>query len=516
MSGRVTRREFLWTTAASGLVVPLGLRAQTENNQSGLFRHGVASGDPLANRVILWTRVTPRNNRTNGAPNEVRWTIAANSAMTQVVATGTAFAASARDYTVKVDVGGLEPARTYFYAFETGSERSPIGRTRTLPAGSVDRVRLAVVCCANYPAGYFNVYRCVANVEELDVVVHVGDYIYEFENGRYGAGNSMGRIPDPPGEAVTLSDYRRRYAGYRTDADLQEVHRQHPFIAVWDDHEIANDAWRGGGVNHNPEQGEGAWETRRRAAFQAYLEWMPIRDPRGSEVRLYRNFRFGTLADLMMLDTRALRDKQVPPDDVPALNDKKRTLMGAAQEKWLFDQLRTSQRNGTPWKVIGQQVLFSRLSPPDRPVQNPDGWDGYQASRENVIDLLEREKVKDVAILTGDVHSSWAFDVPRNPWNGYRTTGEGSLAVELVSPAVSSPPLFTDETLREQTNLLKALWPHLKFLDGEHRGYVLVEITPKQLQAEWYHVPTVTDRSAQETRASRLICERGSSHLQQA
>jgi len=518
----LTRRQFLWSAAAAAALRSpasreawsAGLQAQADGESAaGPFRHGVASGDPQADRIILWTRVTPAANST--APHEVQWRLASDERMVQVVARGTARTASDRDFTVKVDAGGLQPGRPYYYAFETGRARSPIGRTRTLPAGT-DRIRLASVCCSNYPAGFFNVYRCVANRADLDAVVHLGDYIYEFENGRYGDGDGLLRIPEPRKEAVTLSDYRIRYATYRSDPDLQEAHRLHPFIAVWDDHELTNDAWSGGAVNHNPEEGEGDWATRRAAAYKAYLEWMPIREAPGGRIHLYRSFRFGNLTDLVMLDTRGLRDQQVGSTDVVALADTRRSMLGAQQETWLFDQLRASQRAGSAWRLIGQQVMFSRLGQPGRGALLPDSWDGYPAARDRVMDLLTSEPVPDVAVLSGDVHSSWAFDVPRNPWDGYDRAGKGSVAVELVAPAISSPPLFATPEMRDRSVLLRALLPHLKFLEGESRGYVLLDITRQQLRGEWYFVPTVLERSAAEQRAAAFVCERGSAHLAEA
>jgi alkaline phosphatase D len=356
------------------------------------------------------------------------------------------------------------------------------------------------------------VYRCVANRADLDAVVHVGDYIYEFENGRYGDGAGLLRIPEPQREAVSLSDYRIRYATYRSDPDLQEAHRQHPFIAVWDDHEVTNDAWSGGASNHNPEQGEGDWPTRQAAAYRAYLEWMPVREAPGAGIHLYRSFRFGSLLDLIMLDTRGLRDQQA--NDLAALIDPTRTMLGAAQEAWLFDELRSSQRAGTTWRLLGQQVLFARVTPPGWPVLSSDLWDGYQAARDRVLDFLATENVRDVAVLSGDLHSSWALDIARDPWRQYQpATGEGSLAVELLTPAISSPPLFATPSMRERAPLLRTFLPHLKFLDGDNRGYVLIDLTPKQIRADWYHVPTVLERTDAETRAASFVCEKGSSRL---
>jgi alkaline phosphatase D len=517
----LTRRQFLWSTAATAaLGAPslrepwsVALRAQANPEfASGRFRHGVASGDPLVDRVILWTRVTPPDGPAP-PPVEVGWRIATDERLSQIVARGTARTGGDRDFTVKVDAGGLQPGRPYYYGFESGGDRSPIGRTRTLPDGAVDRVRLASLCCANYPSGFFNVYRCVANRDDLDAVVHVGDYIYEFENGRYGDGSGLLRIPEPRREAFTLSDYRVRYATYRSDPDLQEAHRRHPFIAVWDDHEMTNDAWSGGAANHNPDQGEGDWPTRRAAAYKAYLEWLPIRETPAGDFHLYRSFRFGRLLDLIMLDTRGRRDRQVGSGDIEALADPRRSLLGAPQETWLFDELRASQRAGSGWRLLGQQVMFSRLGQPGRGALLPDSWDGYQAARDRVVDFLAAERVSDVAILSGDMHSSWAFDVARNPWDGYDRAGRGSLAVELVAPAISSPPLFTSPEMRDRSVLLRALLPHLKFLEGENRGYVLLDITRQQLRGEWYFVPTVLERSAAEHRAAALVCERGSAHL---
>lgn len=507
----LTRRQFLWGATASGLVFPVFASAQ---RGAQLFRHGVASGDPQTDRVILWTRVTPAGNIRLARPVELRWRIAADAAMARIVQSGTATATVERDFTVKVDAAGLQPGRTYYYAFDTGGQQSPIGRTKTLPTGSVERVRLASLSCANYPAGYFNVYRMIAERQDLDAVIHLGDYIYEFANAVYGDGAALQRLPQPIKESVTLEEYRQRYATYRTDPDLQEAHRQHPFIAVWDDHELANNAWTGGAEGHNPNVGEGEWAPRRAAAWKAYMEWMPFREQPDASIRLYRSFRFGTLADLVMLDTRGLRDSQVPPDDLPGIAAANRRLMGAAQEAWLYETMRASQAAGVQWRVLGQQVMFSRLLPAGRPVQNADAWEGYQAERERVLDFLQRERARNVAILTGDLHSSWALDVPRNPWGGYQTqSGAGSLAVELVTPAISSAGLFAPDQARQLTAAIRVALPSLRYLEGTQRGYVLVDITPTQLRAEWYHAATVSERSTEQRLAASFVCESGSAHL---
>jgi alkaline phosphatase D len=507
----ISRRDFLLTTAATA-ALPLGLRAQTAaGERDRLFRHGVASGDPLVDRVMLWTRVTPPPTRRANGPIDVRWRIGADEQLTRIVASGAAQATPARDFTVKVDAGTLQPGRTYYYAFDAAGEESPIGRTKTLPAAGGARLRLASVSCSNYPAGYFNVYRCLANREELDVVVHLGDYIYEFANGAYGDGSGSGRVPMPAGEAVTLADYRGRYATYRSDVDLQDAHRRHPFVVVWDDHEIANDASVAGAPGHTAKHG--SWATRRAEAYQAYLEWMPIRESSQPGIRLYRDFRFSDLADLVMLDTRGWRDRQVPGTDFDALADPRRSLLGTEQEAWLHARLRASQSAGTRWRVLGQQVLFAPLAIPGVAVQNTDVWDGYPAARRRVFEMIASEKLTDIAILTGDIHSSWAMDVPRPDGRYDARTGAGSVAIELVTPAISSPPMFANPQLRERATLLKLAVPHLKYLEGEHRGYVLIDITRDRLQADWYHVANVSERSPSESKATSFVCERGSSRL---
>jgi len=511
---RYSRRQFIGGALGTAVAWPtLAAAARQSSDPPPVFRHGVASGDPLTDRVMLWTRATPRVETPSSVP--VRWIVADDERLQRVVASGTVDTSSARDLTVKVDAGGLRPGRTYYYAFEAGGERSPIGRTKTLPQDDVSRVRLASISCSNYPAGYFNVYRCVANRDDLDAVVHLGDYIYEFANGVYGDGSGSGRVPMPAGEASTLADYRLRYATYRSDVDLQAAHAAHPFIAVWDDHEVINDWWRDGATGHLAARGE--WATRLAAGLQAYREWMPVRETGTDTFRLYRGFRFGRLADLLMLDTRSFRDRQVPGRDAAALADPARTLMGGAQEEWLFAGLQRSQREGAAWRLIGQQTMFSPISPRGVPPQNTDVWDGYPAARARVFDALEKGRLSNVAILTGDIHSSWAFDVPRSPLRGYSgTTGEGSLAVELVTPAISSPPLYASASLRDATALLQLFAPHLKFVEGDHRGYVLLDITKGRLQSEWYHVPAVDTRSAAESRFAAYVSETGSSRLQKA
>ena len=247
------------------------------------------------------------------------------------------------------------------------------------------------------------------------------------------------------------------------------------------------------------------------------MEWMPIREPRPPGITLYRRFRYGTLADLVMLDARGLRDRQASADDAQGVADPARRVLGAAQESWLYDTIGRSQRAGTTWRVLGQQVMFARVTPPGRPVLLPDAWDGYQAERDRLLDYLQRERVRNVAILSGDMHSSWAFDLPKDPWNGYQArSGEGSVGVEMIVPAISSPSFFDPAKAADLTTALRIGLPHLKFIDGLQRGYLLLDITHQRLTADWHLIQTVAERSLQERLAASLVCEAGSSHFVEA
>jgi alkaline phosphatase D len=509
-----SRRRFLTTATAAcaaGLVRLDALQPQTARR---VFRHGVASGDPLTDYAMIWTRITAPP----AATPEVLWEVASDSAFRRVVSRGFARTGAWRDWTVKVDAGGLQPATTYYYRFQALGERSPVGRTRTLPRSGATHLRLAVASCSNLPFGYFNVYRRIAERADLDAVLHLGDYLYEYANGGYGDGTALGRVPEPNKEIVALADYRTRHAQYKSDPDLQEVHRQHPFIVVWDDHEFTNNAWRNGAQNHNPEKGEGDWAPRQAAAVQAFFEWMPIREDRSTrQPRIYRSFAFGDLADLVMLDTRLIgRDEQAARREaLDVVDDPKRSLLGAAQEQWLVDELSASQRAGVTWRLLGQQVMFAHMSHPGATTGSTDTWDGYRPARQRLLDVIHAQKMSNVVVLTGDVHSSWAYDVPLNPWAGYDAgTGRGSVAVEFIAPAVTSPTGFgtPEQTIQRVERLLRER-PHLRYVEGTHRGYFLLDVTRERAQADWYFVPTVTERNATEQFAKGLLTAAGESHL---
>ena len=514
----ISRRGFLSTSGAvlGGLpfVRSIDSLAQVTNP---VFRHGVASGDPLSDRVILWTRVTARAS----GPQRVAWQIARDEKVAQIVARGEVDTGAARDFTVKVDAAGLEPGTTYYYRFSSNNEQSVVGRTRTLPRNDVSRVRLGVVSCANLPQGFFNAYACLAKRRDLDAILHLGDYIYEYANTQYGDGSRFGRIPLPDREIISLQDYRERHSQYKMDPDAQAIHQQHPFICVWDDHEFANNTWKGGAQNHNNDAAlEGPWASRRGGAAQAYFEWMPVReDAQTRQEKIYRAFRFGNLATLVMLDTRAIgRDLQVPNTDSAAIESAARQLLGAEQEGWLAEQLVTASRDNAVWTVLGQQVMFAPQTPTGARAGNADSWNGYRASRSRVFDMVERAKLRNFTVLTGDVHSSWAFDLPRDPFGGYdKSTGKGSIGVEFAGTSISSPSnLGRGPDGPKQLADTMAARPHLRYVDGRYRGYFIVDLTRERLQADYYALATIEERTTNERFERGFITESGRNHLTDA
>jgi alkaline phosphatase D len=512
----ISRRGFIQSSGAALGALPfirsIDAIAQVTNP---VFRHGVASGDPLSDRVILWTRVTPS---AGAVAQSVAWELARDERFTREVTRGELQTGAARDFTVKIDAVGLEPDTIYYYRFQANKERSPVGRTKTLPANNVSRVRLGVVSCSNLPQGYFNAYACLAN-RDVDAVLHLGDYFYEYPNKQYGDGTALGRIPAPDKEIISLKEYRERHAQYKADPDSQEIHRRHPFIVTWDDHEFANNTWWGGAENHTPAT-EGDWTIRRAAAVQSYYEWMPIReDLQTLTPRIYRTFRFGDLATLFMLDTRLVgRDQEVDRNDLAALASPARSVLGAAQENWLEREFAESVRNNTTWNVLGQQIMFAPQVPPGKPIPNADVWDGYQAARERMFDAVERTRLNNLALLTGDIHSSWAYDLPRRPFDGYdKKSGKGSLGVELAGTSISSPTNIGagPDGARELAGYVAAR-PHLHYVDGRYRGYFILDLTRQRLQADFYGVATVQERSTKERFEKGFITESGRNHLIEA
>lgn len=488
------RRRFL---LASSAALAAGAESSSVSARTtSPFLHGVASGDPLADRVVLWTRVSVERN----ARPQVRWVIAEDEKLARVVAHGVVATSASRDHTVKVDAIGLHPGTRYWYAFELDGHRSPIGRTRTLPVGKVERARFAVVSCANFPTGFYVVYAAIAQRDDIDAVIHLGDYIYEYADGSYGNHRTLGRMCDPPHECVTLSDYRRRHASYKLDPDLQDVHARHPFVVVWDDHESANNAWHGGAGNHQPREGE--WSSRRTAAVRAYREWMPIRDTDRDALAIHRSLRWGNLVDLVMLDTRLTGREKQPR----SARDGDRSLLGAAQEAWLDDTLARSQQDGIAWRVLGQQVRMGQLRAKNGTSPRLDVWDGYPQARDRFLSGLARGGIRDVVVLTGDTHSSWAVELHRDPFASPPTP---ALAVELIAPAVSSPVLAAAPS----PDRLLASHPHLRWVDFRHRGYIALDVTATRMLATWHLARDVSTPHANVPAARTFEVRRGEARL---
>jgi alkaline phosphatase D len=472
----ITRRDLLRHAGgfAAWAAMPIGCggaAADSVGQSSALatgetlaFLHGVASGDPLPDAVILWTRVTPTDLSSTIA---LHWEVATDLDFREVVASGSLLTDSGRDFTAKVDADGLAAGTSYYYRFVAGEVSSPLGRTRTAPSGSVERLRFGVASCSSYAHGYFHAYRSLSERGDLDAVIHLGDYIYEYATGDYG----KVRAYEPAHEIVSLSDYRTRYAQYRRDPDLQALHQQLPMIAVWDDHEVANNSWTDGAQNHDAAR-EGAFRDRLRAASQAHAEWMPIREQAHSGA--YRSFSYGDLVDLIMLDTRnSGRAKQLERNN-PALDDPERTLLGRDQEAWLAAQLGASRAR---WRLLGQQVMVS----PFALGKNLDSWAGYPAARERFLQQLSAAN-GDSVILTGDVHSSWAMDV-------LDEEGEHSHAVELVTPGISSPLLSRENAEARDADVMAQ--PHVRYAQMWKRGYMIVDVDRERVQAAWYHYESV-------------------------
>ncbi len=517
MKHTLNRRRFLAAggasaAAASGMAGRV-FAAAGVGDDLAVFRHGVASGDPLPDGIVLWTRVSPAE-RDNGAV-DVEWVLASDSNLEEIVARGQVQTHANRDYTVKVDVRGLQPGRRYYYRFHAAGQQSSVGRTRTAPVGGLDAVSFAVTSCANYSLGYFNVYRRIAERDELNAVIQLGDYLYEYPARRREDELDL-RRHIPTEEIIRLTDYRMRYGQYRSDPDLQAAHQAHPWICVWDDHESANNSWMHGAQNHSPEA-EGDWALRKAAAVQAYHEWMPIRSqPMTVAVpRIFRGFRFGNTVDLLMLDTRLYgRSQQVAPSDAAGLADPSRSILGVEQRAWLQHQLTASADREAHWRVLGNQCMFGQLLGEGGAVLNPDQWDGYPVDQRAVIEHLRTGGIRNNVILTGDLHSSWALDIHANPFGNDYARGQGNVAVELVTSSVTSRSRYNDPVeARPQEEQILAGMPHMKWLNLSERGYLVTTLTKEQMRAEWWLVNTVTSREHEQTLGAAFVSESGSNRL---
>lgn len=454
------------------------------------FYHNVASGDPLNDRVIIWTRVTP-NDFT--LPVDVTFAVALDTGMTNIVAQGSISTDATVDYTVKVDVTGLQPETYYYYEFKALGNYSPRGRTKTAPleSSSVDSLRFAVVSCANLEAGFFNAYEAIAERNDVEAILMLGDYIYEFEEGGYAPNSNVDRVFDPTHEILTLEDYRLRYSVYHMDQALQKLHQNFPWICVWDDHESANDAYEFGAENHDA--GEGQWLDRKLAAQTAFFEWLPIRPKAPSNYEIFRKFNYGNLVDLIMVDTRLHGREEQGVNE----NDPNRTLLGDDQYEWLENELENSTAK---WKVLGNQVVFAPIEIFGTPINN-DAWDGYPAERQNLLDFVVLNSIDNFTVLTGDIHTSWAFNLK----NGLANAG-----VEFVTPSITSPglPINAGPILQIEN-------PHIKYVDLVNHGFIILDVNSQRIQSDWYFVNTLDAIDASYSWGKSLYSNDGNMNLQE-
>lgn len=540
----LTRRSlFGRLTGAAGLVAATacqsnGTRLAEAAQQPARFGWGVASGDPTQSSVIIWTRAVPENAGTSSL--EIVYEVSEDRSFEKLFASGMAQTSPARDYTLKVDVVGLEAGKTFFYRFRAGNTYSAIGRTLTLPSDDARPVNLALASCANFPSGYYNAYREMTHIDDLDAIIHVGDYIYEHAAGAYdgAAGERLERVHRPANEIVTLADYRERLAQYREDADLQAAHAHAPFITVWDDHETANNSWQEGASGHDTGS-EGPWQTRRDAALQAYFEWLPMRDPTPGQARerLNRVYDFGSIASLILIETRLTgRDQQLSYDqDMPTLEDGSpdiesfetdvlanpdRSMMGHAQEEWFDKALKQSRQRDMTWQVIANQTVMARMRTPDFMTALPedivqpaiqaggyvsgwlqrsslglpaglDSWDGYPAARNRFYDSALNADAN-LVVLSGDSHMFWANEL-------HHPTQDKFVGIEFATGSITSPggygyinntPAFYD--IVEKALVEKN--PDVQHANVRDHGFIHLTLSKDKVQAKYIGVSTITDR----------------------
>lgn len=532
----VSRRSTLAGLAASSLIASVPGRALAPDpRENSVFRHGVASGDPDATSVVLWTRLTAEG----GA--QVRCQVARDPGFDTVVLEETLRTGPERDHTVKFLASDLRPGQTYYYRFWSGDTVSPTGRARTLPEGALDRLGIALASCSNYVFGFFNAYDAIASDAEVDFVLHTGDYIYEYGHDGWGddVGRRLGRRHDPSHEIVSLSDYRRRHAQYKSDAGSQAMHAAHTLLACWDDHESANNPWTGGAQNHQPDK-EGDWVARREASIQAYYEWMPVREPVPGRTRaqFWRAYEFGDLAMLFTLETRhTARAKQIDYLEwadkltnaeavarfrAEVLGKQGRRMLSPELEADLSSALARSVRGGQPWRLIGNPMPIARTDVPDvvalgilpdpfaenPPFEGdaleaaralawkgkwnlpfyPDTWDGYPWARERLYDLSRQAGAGDLIFLTGDSHSFWT--------NSLKDAAGRPAGLELGTAGISSPGDFMASGFGPEISpKLDAAFaehvPEVDWTDNMHQGYVRLELTREAGQASFIAVDTV-------------------------
>ena len=506
-----TRRTLIVSAAATGAGATLPGTAGAAADRplrADPFKQGVASGDPSPDGVVLWTRLAVEplaDDGLGGMPARavpVTWELAADERFRHVVRRGAAVARPASAHAVHVELSGLGAGREFFYRFRAERWVSPVGRTRTAPPPwqLPSALAMAFVSCSQYEHGYFTAYRRLAE-QEPDLVLHLGDYQYEYQAGQYVAPGGNPRDHEGP-ETRTLANYRQRHAQYKADADLQAAHAAAPWLVVWDDHEIENN-W----ADEVPEAPDPLFAERRAAAFRAYWENMPLRRtsvPRGIDMQLYRRVGWGRLATFHMLDTRQYRDDQSCGDgyqDCPAAADPARSITGAEQERWLIDGFHRSRAR---WDVLGQQVFFAQRDRDAGPatVTSQDAWDGYTASRDRITRGWLGARVRNPVVLTGDVHAHWASDLKLD----YADPASRTVGSELVCSSVTSTGDGSDADPR--SNAFLRVNPHLRFWNNQ-RGYVMTRLTPRELTADFQVVPYVSRPGAPvHTRATFVVEDR--------
>ena len=538
---KITRRTALATGLATGAasctsapkLTPLTASAVKAD---GLFAHGVASGDPQATSVVIWTRVSAGSDDSVGRSVAINWETATDTSFNTILNSGETSTSANADWTVKILLEDLQPGADIYYRFKLGDTASPIGRARTLPAGKMDKASFAVVSCSNFPYGFFNVYDLIARQDNLDAVIHLGDYFYEYGTDGYGgkSGEQLNRPHDPAHETLTLDDYRRRHAQYKSDPSAQAMHAKHPMISIWDDHEVSNDSWTDGAQNHNPKT-EGDWNDRRRAALQAYYEWMPVRDPLPGQPReaLFRSYSFGDLMTITAIETRLMaRSQQINLNDVaPRLKtaeglaefqenvlwDQSREMLGDAQSDFIDRSLRDSVAADQPWRIIANQVIMAKIIAPDLNPHvteediialekewdqarafirlsalglpsNLDAWDGYPAARERFYETAKNASTDGIVVLTGDTHTWWANDL--------KTSDGDLMGVELGVHSVTSPSPYDSSFLggkgAEYALLTNKENKDVRYLSGEDHGFIALSVTKEEINATFMAVDTVT------------------------
>lgn len=530
------RRRFIQASAAgvsAAALWPLGAtRAATLGSSSSPlpkdvafdkapFSFGVASGDPLADRVIIWTRLANSPliaEVTLPETVEVSWTVAIDAGLTQIVRQGKTPAMAQMAHCVHVDVDGLEPATTYYYRFSAMGQTSRLGRARTAPVGSIDQLRFAFISCQDFQAGSYAALRSLA-AENLDFVIHLGDYIYE-----YAADVNTYR-PHIGGETTTLDDYRNRYALYKGDPALRDAHAAFTWICTWDDHEVDNNY---AGTNPSDSSTPEAFATRRASGYQAWHEHLPVRMPEVSatgldEVSVYRQFQLGNLLDLSILDTRQYRSDQPCGDQIgncAGSGDPNATMLGSQQEIWLKNNLLKSNAS---WRGIAQQVMMGQLKLGGLPnwvkfpsafskaqqtaegiTVNHDQWDGYTVARRNLMKHIADNSIPDVVVLTGDIHSHWVSDLKVDFDSRFSPT----IATEFVGSSITSEgfPKGSNVVLK---SVLPITNPHIRFVEGERHGYTVVDLTHERWKTTFRTVVDLNDPTSSASDLATFQVARG-------